>query len=65
MDKTELKERREALGMTQVSLAARLGVAPSTVARWEQGVVPIPPYLGLALQGIRREKKQGGDKDAY
>lgn len=32
-----LKAARERIGLSQVQLAAKLGVAPSTVAGWELG----------------------------
>ena len=33
----EIKIRRKELGLTQFQLAVKLGVTPTTVARWEQG----------------------------
>ncbi|WP_158851160.1 helix-turn-helix domain-containing protein [Saccharothrix deserti] len=49
-----LADRRTALGFTQETLAQRLGVERSTVARWERGVqAPQPwnrPDLAKALQ---------------
>lgn len=32
-----LKQKRAQLGLTQVQLAARLGVSANAVARWERG----------------------------
>lgn len=40
-----LKSIREALGMSQQEMAQRLGVAVSTVSRWETGKTP--PLLTL------------------
>ncbi len=37
MDAAELRDRRRRLGMSQRQLAAELGVAATTVARWERG----------------------------
>ena len=37
MTPTELRERRIQLRMTQLELAAALGVTRNTVARWERG----------------------------
>src|SRR6266700_3807171 len=40
----ELRLRRQALGLPQAELAARLGVRANTVARWERGELrPIRP----------------------
>ncbi len=54
----ELRDKREALGMTQEQLATELKVAPNTVARWERGERSIPPYLDLALETIERNKPE-------
>lgn len=56
----ELREKREALGMTQEQLATELKVAPNTVARWERGERSIPPYLDLALETIERNQAKKG-----
>jgi DNA-binding transcriptional regulator YiaG len=48
----ELIAGRTALRLSQVELARTLGVAANTVNRWEAGSRTIPPYLGLALDGI-------------
>jgi DNA-binding transcriptional regulator YiaG len=37
MTPSELKHRRTQLGLTQVRLAAELGVTPLTVSAWERG----------------------------
>lgn len=62
MDGKELRERREALEMTQEQLATALGVKANTVARWERGERGIPPHLPLALKTVESEKKKGGKK---
>jgi transcriptional regulator with XRE-family HTH domain len=51
---TTLKTKREALGFTQVQLAAILGVQPNTVARWENGVLAVPKVVVLAMETIER-----------
>lgn len=56
MTGTELKQKRESLGLTQEELAKELGVVSSSVARWEQlKDKEIPsPLLSLALETIER-----------
>ena len=51
-----IRTRRQALGWTQVELAARVGVSESTVIRWEKGKMPpsrhrgrIEAVLGISL----------------
>ncbi len=39
-----LKERRQALGLTQIEFADRLGVTHRSVQSWEAGQVPQPRY---------------------
>jgi DNA-binding transcriptional regulator YiaG len=63
MEADELKQRREALGMTQRELSTALEVDVMTVSRWERGERTIPSFLKLALQTIERERgKKGGKK---
>ena len=58
MKREELKQRRDALGMTQDDLAIALGVKMLTVSRWERGVYPIPHYIELALETIENRKRE-------
>lgn len=57
MTAVDLKQRRAALHLTQVQLAAKLGVGYSTVQAWEGGRNAIPPYLDLALREIERQEQ--------
>lgn len=50
----ELKRRRKALNLTQVELSEIFGVRSNTVARWENGVSPIPKLVPLALETVER-----------
>lgn len=50
----DLTAAREALHLSQKSLAEVLGIHPTIVNRWERGRAKIPPYLWLALNGIQR-----------
>ena len=58
----DLRQKREALGMTQAELAGALKVAPNTVARWERAERAIPSHLPLALETVEREHKKGKKK---
>jgi DNA-binding transcriptional regulator YiaG len=53
----QLTEAREALHLSQATLARTLGVAANTVNRWEHGERTIPPYLTLALDGIEHRRQ--------
>jgi DNA-binding transcriptional regulator YiaG len=53
----QLLRAREQITLSQVELARTLGVAANTVNRWEAGTRTIPPYLGLALDGIEHRRK--------
>lgn len=52
MDKDELKQRRERLGLKQADFAKALGVAPNTVSRYETGSVPIPEWMDLIFEAL-------------
>jgi transcriptional regulator with XRE-family HTH domain len=58
MNGKELKQKREALGMTQMELARVLGVDVSTVSRWERGIRSIPAHLPLALETLGKKSKK-------
>ena len=59
MTAAQLREWREAHGLTQEKLARILGVTMNTVWRWEAEGTPnvraVPPFLGLALREIERQ----------
>lgn len=58
MSSSELKARREALGMTQARLARELEVDVITVSRWERGVYPVPKYIELAMEAIEMRRRK-------
>jgi transcriptional regulator with XRE-family HTH domain len=62
MDGTELRARRQALGLSQVELAGRFGVSQTTITRWERGV-PIlhPVILDRAIRDLEREHEASRD----
>ena len=49
MTPDELRQRRQALGLTQKQLGEAIGVPDKTIARWEQGVFPIRHAVMLTL----------------
>jgi DNA-binding transcriptional regulator YiaG len=59
MDKEQIKELRNKLGMSQDRFAALVGVAPMTIRRWERGTKP--NQLGdKRLCEIKIENSGGG-----
>lgn len=62
MEGDELKEKRIALGLTQVQLAEILDVKPNTVARWERGLLAVPRTVELAMETVERMYKKSGKK---
>ena len=61
MSGKELKRLRVKMGITQVELGKRLGVAPNSVARWEQGTriisIPMERFIRLISQVHIGEKE--------
>ena len=52
MTGSELRARREALGMTQAELARRLGVPQQHVSRWERGERGITRWLAAGIVAL-------------
>lgn len=54
----ELRTRREALGLSQAKLAARLNMTSNALAKWERGLTRIahPGMLDLALRALEHER---------
>lgn len=48
----ELRDARQAAGLSLQGLAVRLGVHWVTVWRWETGRLPVPQWAPLALSGL-------------
>ncbi|MGH2352864.1 MAG: helix-turn-helix domain-containing protein [Chloroflexota bacterium] len=61
MEPAALRACQRRLGLTQEQLAARLGVAPNTVARWERAerTMAQPHMLALALQALELQSASG------
>lgn len=62
MEGETLKEKRIALGLTQVQLAEILAVKPNTVARWERGLLAVPRTVELAMETVERMQKKSSKK---
>lgn len=43
MDRTQLKQARQSLGLTQAAMAAKMGIILRKWERWEGGHSPISP----------------------
>ena len=56
MDKTEVKEIRKKLGLTQAQLALRIGVSVTTVSRWETGKCEPLPFLADRIREFYERK---------
>ncbi len=56
MEKSELKKRRERLGLKQSDFAETIGVTATTISRYETGLTPIPKNMDLVLEAL--EKRQ-------
>jgi transcriptional regulator with XRE-family HTH domain len=50
----ELKEMREKTGLVQVDYAARLGIHPISLSRFERGAEPITLTVELAVHELAR-----------
>ncbi len=62
MEGDKLREKRIALGLTQVQLAEILEVKPNTVARWERGLLSVPRTVKLAMETVERLYKKSNKK---
>jgi transcriptional regulator with XRE-family HTH domain len=60
MTPAEVLALRKAHHLTQKQLAAKLGVNPQTVARWEWGIWPITQRTAMQLRGLERELAEKG-----
>ncbi len=54
MEKTELKKRRERIGLTQTSFAETIGISANTVSRYETGAMVIPKNMDLILEALEK-----------
>ena len=59
MTPTELRERRDALALSQPQLAALLDTSVTNLRNWEQGRAAIPGYLHLAIYALETTPPPG------
>ena len=57
MTATEIKSLRQALGLSQIELAARLGMHPASICRWESGKQHPTRRVIKQLQRLERRTK--------
>ncbi len=58
--RTMVRRARGKLGLTQTQLAAKLGVTPTTISRWETGAaVPAEPTFRLLTTLVEALEKGG------
>lgn len=58
MEKSELREIRKSLDLTQAALAERLGIATNTITRYEIGALKIPKAISLAVLMLATKREQ-------
>lgn len=58
MSGAELKERREALGLSVGELAREFEVIPSSVYRWESGAVPLKGLTAIGADVVLKRLEQ-------
>ncbi len=59
MSSEQVKRLRMRLRLTQTELAAKLGVHPISVSKWERGVVPISEPTARLLAMLIQTSKSG------
>jgi len=61
VDGVQLRGLRARAGLTQAALAAKLGVAPNTVARWERNertiTEPMTRLIRVTVEASNRKRK--------
>ena len=63
VDGSELQRLRTRAGLTQAALAAKLGIAPNTVTRWERNertiTEPMTRLIRVTVEASNRKRKGG------
>ncbi len=52
MDKSEFKNRRERMGLSQAQLSEKLGMSVSTISKYEIGVNDVPKYFEYIFESL-------------
>lgn len=68
MEGSELRSRRERLGLSVGQLAREFGVIPSSIYRWEGGAIPLHGLTAIGADTVlkrleRRQRPAGGRED--
>jgi transcriptional regulator with XRE-family HTH domain len=58
MTSADFRAALKSLGLSQLELAERLGVDPSTVNRWAVGRVAVPQYAGYVIELLSRAEAE-------
>jgi len=61
MDKTELKEAREKLGLTIHEMAKALNTPYSTYVKWENGDRRVPGICKVAIKAVKKACKDADE----
>lgn len=56
MTSEELRETRTSLGLSQIALAAAIGITQQAISRWEKGLAPVPLWAVKALARMKKGK---------
>lgn len=61
MSGADFKAARKAIGMTQATLAVKLGVTPKTISLWENdknGAHGVPPMAEMSMEHLKAAHAQ-------
>jgi len=53
----DITKTREAMGLNKSELAAKLGVSPSAVTRWEDGSIGVNHRTMIAIEALAKTMK--------
>jgi DNA-binding transcriptional regulator YiaG len=58
MTAEDFRRQRRRLQMSQIELAAKIGVHPMTLSRWERGTVKVPMPVAQLIELLDREHRR-------